>query len=85
MAVREELRAFVSNNFYARDLDDDTSLVETGTMDSTGVLEVIYFLEERFGIQIVDAEIHQKNFETLGRIDAFLTRKLDDLRQAAAP
>jgi acyl carrier protein len=80
MAVRDELRAFVSENFYAQSIDDESSLVDSGTMDSTGVLEVIHFLEDRFGIQVGDEEIHQDNFETLQRIDAYVTRKLAQVR-----
>ena len=45
-------------------------------MDSTGVLEVTAFLEERFGIQIEDSEIVPENLDTIGSIVAFLARKI---------
>ncbi len=76
--VRGRVRRFVMENFYVSDpseLQDDTSLIATGTVDSTGMLEVIAFLESEYGIKIQDQEMVPANLETLARIEAFLARK----------
>lgn len=76
---KETVREFIVTNFYVPDanlLGDDTSLLDQGIVDSTGVLEVTAFLEERFGIQIEDSEIVPENLDTIGSIVAFLARKI---------
>lgn len=81
MEVQERVKRFIVENFYVSDpgeLAPDTSLI-TGYVDSTGMLEVIAFLETEFGIRIDDREMVPENLETIGRIGAFVVRK-----QAAA-
>jgi acyl carrier protein len=78
--IAGQVRMFIRQNFYlddALDLGDDVSLVAGGLVDSTGMLEVIGFLEEKFGIKIGDDEVIPANLDTLGRISAFVTRKLE--------
>ncbi len=82
MNVRERVRRFIVDNFYVSDpsqLGDDTSLIQGGFVDSTGMLEVIAFVETEFAIHVDDLETVPENLETIGRIAAFVTRK-----QAAA-
>jgi acyl carrier protein len=55
---------------------DDDSLTETGVLDSTGVLEVISFLEQRYSISFDDSELVAANFDSIERIAAFLATKL---------
>jgi acyl carrier protein len=77
--VKAKVKSFVMENFYVSDpteLSDDTSLITTGTVDSTGMLEIIAFLESQFGITVLDPEMIPANLETLGRIAAFVDRKL---------
>lgn len=81
MEVQERVKRFIVENFYVSDpveLTPDTSLI-TGYVDSTGMLEVITFLEEEFGIRIKDQEMVPANLETIRGIGAFVARK-----QAAA-
>jgi acyl carrier protein len=76
--VKARVRRFIMENFYVPDpaeLGDDTSLIATGTVDSTGMLEIIAFLESEFAIQVFDPEMIPANLETLGRIEAFVARK----------
>src|SRR5262249_53294998 len=57
MDIKNEIRQFIFTNFYvakAAELANDASLLESGIIDSTGVLEVIAFLEGSFGIQVED-------------------------------
>ena len=74
----EVIRAFIASNFYVPDtqtLSDDTSLLEQGIVDSTGVLEVTAFLEAQFGIKVDDTEIVPENLDTISNIVAFVKRK----------
>ena len=63
--VREQVRQFIETNFYLGDtpLADDTSLLEKGIVDSTGVLEVIAFLETAFGVTVADDETTPENLD----------------------
>jgi acyl carrier protein len=78
METEEKIRAFITSNFYVSDasaLGSDTSLLDSGIIDSTGVLEVIAFLEGDFGITVKDEEMLPENLDTIGRLAAFVTRK----------
>ena len=82
-AVAERVRRFIVENFFVSDpstLTDDGSLITGGFVDSTGLLEVIAFLESEYGIRVADHEMVPDNLETIDRISAFVARK----RQAAA-
>lgn len=79
MAVVDDVRSFVMESFYASaDLGNDASLLDTGTMDSTGVLELIAFIEQRYGIAVGDREIVAENFDTVQRVAAYVHRKLSE-------
>lgn len=78
MSTREQIRSFVTSNFYIPDaaaLADDTSLLDQGVIDSTGVLEIIGFLEDRFQIALEDAEMVPDNLDSIDKICAFVERK----------
>ena len=78
MGTQEKVRQFVTTNFYVADpasLNDDQSLLETGIVDSTGVLEIVQFLETDFGIKVEDLEIVPENVDSIVRIAAFIGRK----------
>ena len=78
MNVNERVRQFVVENFYVPDpaeIQDDTSLVSSGVIDSTGMLEMIAFLEHEFAIRIADHEMTPANLESIARIGAFVERK----------
>ena len=73
------VRAFIEENFLFREdmsgLSDDDSLLENGVMDSTGILELVAFLEGEFGIEMSDAEIVPANLDSIASIAAYLMRK----------
>ena len=78
MEIKEQIRAFVTSNFYVADpaaLEDDASLLDRGIIDSTGVLEVIFFIEETFGITVEDSEMLPDNLDSIDRITNFVARK----------
>lgn len=82
--ILDSVRAFVVEAFYApADLAADASLLDTGTVDSTGVLELIMFLERRWEITVGDREIHPDYFDSIQRIAAFVERKLAERNDAA--
>jgi acyl carrier protein len=78
MEVLSKVRQFVTTNFYVADpaaLGDDASLLDAGIVDSTGVLEVVQFLENDFGLKVEDHEIVPENVDSIARIAAFIDRK----------
>lgn len=78
MEPKEQVRAFITSNFYVADpaaLQDGTSLLDSGVVDSTGMLEVIFFIEETFGIKVDYSEMVPDNLDSIERIANFVTRK----------
>ena len=76
--IKEQVRAFVTSNFYVADpaaLNDGASLLDRGIIDSTGVLEVIFFIEENFGITVEDSEMLPENLDSIERITNFIACK----------
>ena len=76
--IRERVRQFIAKNFYVTDpaaLADDASLLEKGIIDSTGMLEVIGFLESSFEIKVADDEMLPENLDSIARIVAFVASK----------
>ena len=79
MERSEKIRTFVVDNFLFGDgshLTDDTSFLEERIIDSTGILQIISFLEEEFNIKINDDEILPENLDSLNNITSFLNSKL---------
>ena len=77
-AVEQRVREFISQNFVMSDaaqLAADQSLMEARLIDSTGVLELVGFLEEQFEIQVSDAELVPENLDTINNIVAYIQRK----------
>ena len=80
--IQNRVKQFIVANFYVPDptrLEDDTSLIDEAYVDSTGMLEVIAFLEAEFAICVADTEMTPENLETIGRIAGFVARKLEEL------
>jgi len=78
MEIRDQVRQFISANFYMDEADglpDDASLLDRGIVDSTGVLEVIAFIEETYGLQVEDSEMLPDNLDSIDRITAYVRRK----------
>jgi acyl carrier protein len=75
------VRRFIGENFLFRDDGDaithDASLLDAGIIDSTGVLELVCFLESTFGIEVHDDEMLPENLDSIGAITGYVTRKLD--------
>jgi len=81
MKYLDTIRHFVVENFPFGDgesLKEDTSFLENGIMDSTGILELVMFLEETYSIKIEDEELVPENLDSIRNIADFLERKLNN-------
>jgi acyl carrier protein len=76
--IKTSIRTFIVDNFLfgtADNLKDDTSFLEEGIIDSTGILELVDFLENDFGITIQDDELIPENLDSIDNIASFLASK----------
>jgi acyl carrier protein len=77
--IEDEIRQFLRDNFpLSADgivLERDASLIEVGVIDSTGVLELIGFIEERYEIEIRDEEVLPENLDSIASIARFVGEK----------
>jgi acyl carrier protein len=78
--VETKVRSFIEENFLFRDdraaLADSESLLEAGLIDSTGILELVAFLETEFDIRMADAEIVPANLDSIKAIVGYVEGKL---------
>ncbi len=78
--IRQELRQFVVDNFLLGQDDvglaDHASFLDLGIIDSTGVLELVSFLERRYAIKVEDDELIPENLDSIDTLAGFLERKL---------
>jgi acyl carrier protein len=76
--IKDSIKAFIIENFLfgdtAYDLQDDASLIENEVIDSTGVLELVAFIEDRFDFVMADADIVPANLDSVARIAAFVAK-----------
>jgi acyl carrier protein len=82
MRYIDNVRGFIVENFLFGDgesLREDTSLMEEGIMDSTGILELLFFIEETFGFSVEDDELVPENMDSLQNIARFVDRKLNPI------
>lgn len=79
-SVRDQVKHYIFDNFLMGLNDgavtDSASFLELGIIDSTGVIELIAFLEETYGIRVEDAEMVPDNLDSLEAIDRFVARKV---------
>jgi acyl carrier protein len=77
--IRTELTEFIVTNYLFGDATlapgDEDSLIERGTIDSTGILELIEFLESHFGIEVSEAETIPENLDGISRLTKFVVSK----------
>lgn len=75
----EMIRGFLFENFLfdadGSALDNDASFLEQGVIDSTGVLELVEWLEDSFAIKVDDTELVPENLDSVNRLAAFIERK----------
>ena len=79
MDKKNQIKEFIIENFLfgeANGLKDDTSFMDEGIIDSTGVLELVNFLEQEFSITIDDEELIPENLDSINNVATFLESKL---------
>jgi acyl carrier protein len=83
--ISASVRKFINENFLFREgiaaIADDASFLDAGIIDSTGVLELVSYLEDTWNITVADDEMLPENFDSIRGIVAYLQRK----REAARP
>ena len=77
--AKTQIRDFITDNFMMgrdpNELTDQVSLLELGIMDSTGVLELVGFLEQEFGITVEDSELVPENLDSVENMTRFVGQK----------
>ena len=78
--IREKVRAYLQDNFLYMMPDlvlhDDDRLLERGIVDSMGIVELLTFIEDEFGIKPADEEISEANLGTVRSIVGFVSSKM---------
>ena len=78
MEIKEKVKTFIRESFLfdsTAQIEDGDSLLEKGIIDSTGVLELILYLEEEFGIKIEDEEVIPENLDSVANIENLIMSK----------
>ena len=82
--IETDVRGFVTDNFlFGRknvSLGGDDSLLEQGLIDSTGVLELVSFIENKFEIKVEDDDLVPDNLDSINRLITFIATKLDEAK-----
>ena len=76
--MKEKVREFIVDNFlFGEDgnLKDDTSFLDEGIIDSTGILELVSYLEEEFSITVEDEDLIPENFDSINYVVSYLKKK----------
>ena len=79
--IKSTVKTFIVDNFLfgaADGLNDETSFLDEGIVDSTGVLELVEFLEKTFSITVEDDELVPENLDSMDNIATFIHRKLGE-------
>ena len=78
--IEVQIRGYVLENFLFSDdesqLHDEASFLEEGVVDSTGVLELVLFVEETFGVTVEDDKILPENFDSVNQLATYVRTKL---------
>ena len=78
MSLQEDIRNFVVDNFLFGDagsLDNDSSFIKGGIVDSTGILQLVAFIQERYNLEVEDDELVPENLDSVNRAAAYVERK----------
>jgi acyl carrier protein len=84
MSIEPEVRQYILENYLFTDdesaLGNEDSFLDQGILDSTGIMELIYFIEDEYGVKVEDEEMIPENLDSVARVVAYVERK----RKAAA-
>ncbi len=81
MDIKGKIKEFIINNFLmgadSQKIQEDTSFLEEGIIDSTGILELVEFVQDTFLIKIEDEELMPDNLDSLNNLEKFIKSKLE--------
>jgi acyl carrier protein len=72
---RPSIRKFIVDTFFVDDFADQDSFLKKGIIDSTGMMELVSFLETEFNFKVADAELVPENLDSLDNLTKFVERK----------
>ena len=79
MEAKTKVKEFIINNFLmgadSKSIQDDTSFLEEGIIDSTGILELVEYIQETFEIKVEDEELVPENLDSLNNLEKFINSK----------
>ena len=79
MSVEAQIKDYISRNLLFSDngfpYPDEASFLEEGIVDSVGVMELVAFVEEKFGLKVGDTDVTPDNFDSVSKLAAFIQRK----------
>ncbi len=77
--IKEKINKFITENFLlgvnANNINDDDSFLEKGIIDSTGILELVSFVESAFNFRVEDEELMPDNLDSINKLVAFIKKK----------
>jgi acyl carrier protein len=87
-AIRDQVRRFIQSNFTSGEelqLEDGQSLLGSGILDSSGMLELIAFVEEKFDVRFSDRDLEAEDFDTIDKVADRVFRRLTVRPNGLAP
>ena len=80
MEVREQIRRYIAENLLFSDddfpYDDDSSFLKNGVVDSTGVMELVAYVEKEFGLTVLPQEVVPDNFDSVSNLARYIQKKM---------
>lgn len=87
--IQQQIRKYILENFlFTSDpgkLRDTDSFLEEGIVDSTGILELLMFVEETFGFEVDDEEVVPDNFDSVDRLRQYVQKKMGEAVPRVGP
>jgi acyl carrier protein len=74
-SAREQIRSFIAETFFVDSFADRDSFLQTGIIDSNGMMLLVVFIEQQFSIEVDDVELLPENLDSLDNISSFIGRK----------
>jgi acyl carrier protein len=75
MSTRDQVRGFISETFFVEEFADEDSFLNSRIVDSTGMMELVTFLEDQFHFKVSDGELVPENLDSVNNVCAFIARK----------
>ena len=78
-SILSDLREFIARNFLFSDkgytYGDDASFLESGIIDSLGIIELVTFVEKTYGVSVADNELLPENFDSVAKLGSYIPNK----------